>query len=221
MFSNNELCIIIKGSLSGNKANIVDYVWQVASYSEKEKKGVDNFVWTFLYPGCHIYQWQTTSPNSSRGADCSSADPHGFGRRKMRSKLDCSKLVPSSESLATIAIDEHFSPGRCQVASMCVLAGKLYAGTNWGCLIVVDAAAMRPIAVFRPFSEEIQAVVALKEDQQQQRQPLLVTLGKGYRSLTHRFCPRRNKAIKGDDEDDDFSMNLSALLWRPDDWLAV
>jgi len=35
--------------------------------------------------------------------------------RAVKNKLDCSKLVPCSESLKTIAIDEHFSPGRCQV----------------------------------------------------------------------------------------------------------
>ena len=61
-------------------------------------------VWTFVYPGCHIYQWSTS----------------GNSERKVKNKLDCSKLVPSSESLKTIAIDEHFSTGRCQVASMCI-----------------------------------------------------------------------------------------------------
>ena len=30
-------------------------------------------------------------------------------------RLDCSKLIPCSESLKTINIDDQFSPGRCQV----------------------------------------------------------------------------------------------------------
>ena len=55
------------------------------------------FVWTFVYPGCHIYQWEVA-------------------KKTIVNKLDCSKLVPCSESLKTIAIDEHFSPGRCQVS---------------------------------------------------------------------------------------------------------
>ena len=66
-------------------------VFQVISDSES------GHVWTFVYPGCHIFQWS------------------GGGERAIKNRLDCSKLVPSSESLKTIAIDEHFSPGRCQV----------------------------------------------------------------------------------------------------------
>ena len=38
-------------------------------------------------------------------------------------------------------------------------------GTSWGCLIVAEAIAMRPITVFRPFSEEVQAIVAIKDQQ--------------------------------------------------------
>ena len=88
-------------------------------------------VWTFVYPGCHVFQWHTQT------------------KREIGNKLDCSKLVPSSESLKTIAIDEHFSPGRCQIASMAIQNQKLYVGTSWGCLIVADAITMRPISVFR------------------------------------------------------------------------
>ena len=39
---------------------------------------------------------------------------------------------------------------------MCLQGEKLYVGTGWGCLIVADAVTMRPISVFRPFSDEIQ-----------------------------------------------------------------
>ena len=46
--------------------------------------------------------------------------------------------------------------GRCQIASMCIQEGKLYVGTSWGCLIVADAETMRPVSVFRPYTEEIQ-----------------------------------------------------------------
>ena len=67
-------------------------------------------VWSFVYPGYYVYQWD--------------AD-----KRVVKSRLDCSKLVPCSESLKTIAIDEHFSPGRCQIASMIIHDDKLYIGT--------------------------------------------------------------------------------------------
>ena len=198
-----------------------------------------------MYPGYYVYQWD--------------AD-----KRTVKNKLDCSKLVPCSESLKTIAIDEHFSPGRCQIASMVVQDDKLYIGTSWGCLIVAEAIAMRPITVFRPFSEEIQAIVAIKEPvtadpitQSRKKNSgnttptnptvpdgnsLIVTIGKGYRSLIGRYVnmDRRlsssstksemesyravTKSFEEQDYDDFNNGNnastMYALLWKPDDWLT-
>ena len=104
-------------------------MFQVISDSES------GHVWTFVYPGCHIFQWSAgkeleTTPGKN-------LVPFGLwsqivinvlkwsqfvtgnsnAARSIKNRLDCSKLVPSSESLKTIAIDEHFSPGRCQVIS--------------------------------------------------------------------------------------------------------
>ena len=205
------------------------------------EKSLENYVWSFVYPGYYVYQWN--------------AD-----KRVIKNRLDCSKLVPCSESLKTIAIDEHFSPGRCQIASMVVQDDKLYIGTSWGCLIVAEAIAMRPITVFRPFSEEIQAIVAIKEplpvdlattpkkksagNQSEEHlarsegNPLIVTIGKGYRSLIGRYVnmDKRHSSIKseteslravnklGEERDYEDSYNnastMYALLWRPDDWLC-
>ena len=61
------------------------------------------------------------------------------------------------------AIDEHFSPGRCQVVSMAIHEQKLYVGTSWGCLIITEAETMRPITVFRPYSDEVQNIVVIKD----------------------------------------------------------
>ncbi len=192
------------------------------------------FVFTFLYPGCHVYQWST-----SRSED-----------KAIKNKLDCSKLVPCSESLKTIAIDEHFSPGRCQVACMTVHEQKLYIGTSWGCLIIAEAATLRPITVFRPFCGDVQAIVAINDPAA--RMPpaahqnrvlkrevvigdggqgghdleptsMIVTLGKGYRGLIGRYVSNRIYTLDddGDEEDPDHDSNMTyALLWRPSDWLA-
>lgn len=35
--------------------------------------------------------------------------------QKVVNRLDCSKLVPCSESLQSISIEEHLSPSHCQV----------------------------------------------------------------------------------------------------------
>ena len=56
-------------------------------------------VWSYVHPGCIVYQWDQKS-------------------RSIVNKLDCSKLVPCSESLKSIAIEEHLSPSNCQ-ASVC------------------------------------------------------------------------------------------------------
>jgi hypothetical protein len=189
-----------------------------------------SFAWTYLYPGCHVYQWETQKPS-------------------IKNRLDCSKLVPCSESLKTIAIDEHFSPGRCQVASMTVHNSKLNIGTSWGCLIITEADTLRPITVFRPFSDEVQAIVAIRDDhmlrsnmkipnikstvssklqlkktesvdQQVQQQSLIVTLGKGYRGLIERYVTSNNRLDDEDEEETHDSSMMYALLWRPDDWLA-
>lgn len=249
-----------------------------------------HLVWTFVYPGCNIYQWDARS-------------------KVICNRLDCSKLVPCSESLKTIAIDEHFSPGRCQVAAITILDEKLYIGTSWGCLIVAEAASMRPITVFRPFCDEVQAIAAVRlrtttarprcpprsrpsvasktrphctsghtssifgktilrdrrakmsfmseenkgeEDQEDDDDGqqlveeddddrlLLVTLGKGYRSLIRRYVDvcggqkyrtyssavNHHSAVQADDgrEEDatygDNAHTLYALLWKPDDWLT-
>lgn len=57
----------------------------------------ENIVWSYVRPGCVVYQWDVKS-------------------RSIVNKLDCSKLVPCSESLKSIAIEEHLSPTNCQVS---------------------------------------------------------------------------------------------------------
>ena len=118
------------------------------------------------------------------------------------------------------------------MASLTILDKKLYVGTSWGCLIVADAHTMRPISVFRPFSEEIQAIIPISVPSDQASASLIVTLGKGYRSLVKRFVSHRLSKTRtvsvadydgsgaGDDEDGSV-MAMSALLWRPDDWLCA
>lgn len=55
-----------------------------------------NYVFSYVSPGCVLYQWDVT-------------------RKKITNQLDCLKLVPCSESLGSISIDKSLSVGRCQV----------------------------------------------------------------------------------------------------------
>lgn len=56
-----------------------------------------NFVFSTLKPGYTVYQWNVTT-------------------KKIENKLDCSKLLPCSESLKSISIEEHLSQVKCQVS---------------------------------------------------------------------------------------------------------
>ena len=111
------------------------------------------------------------------------------------------------------------------------------------------------ITVFRPFSEEVQAIVAIKDplvypvtspskknehttspSSNTNGNSLIVTIGKGYRSLIGRYVNMgdRRVSIKGQScvsksvEDLDYedfsgdynSSTMYALLWKPDHWLS-
>jgi hypothetical protein len=96
-------------------------------------------VFSYVAPSCILYQWNSEL-------------------KTIENKLDCSKLIPCSESLKSIQIDEHLSPGKCQISSLAVLRNELYIGTTWGCLIIVEKASLRPITVFRPFEEDVRII---------------------------------------------------------------
>ena len=121
-------------------------------------------VFTYLYPGCVIYQWQVTT-------------------KTILNKLDCSKLIPCSESLVTINIDDQFSPGKCQVSTLSVVDQLVYIGTCWGCLVVAESSSLRPVTVFRPFSDQIHSLASFLPTQGNQ---CLVSVGRGYRNLIKR-----------------------------------
>ena len=127
-------------------------------------------------------------------------------------KLDCSKLIPCSESLVTINIDDGFSPGRCQVSSVSVSAGLVYIGTCWGCMVVAEAGSLAPITIFRPYNAEIQSLVSFSPTQARH---CMVSLGRGYRNLIERYCVSRSEEACLEEEGN----KMYALLWRTDSWL--
>ncbi|CAB0014704.1 unnamed protein product [Nesidiocoris tenuis] len=180
LYENNKICELwcgesngaisvytLEDSIVANYENLnhynpvianVDVVKLVSSDEEHQK-----YVWTYVYPGCVVYQWDADT-------------------KTILHKLDCSKLVPCSESLKSISIDEHLSPGRCQVTSLCVVKKELYIGTTWGCMVVAETWSLRPITVFRPYEGELTAIVALPDS----KPTTIATFGRGYRSLIAR-----------------------------------
>lgn len=98
----------------------------------------DSYVFSCLYPGCMVYQW-------------------GAASKCIENKLDCSKLLPCSESLQSIAIDERVNLIKCQISALATHNTELYIGTTWGCLIVAELQTLRPISVFRPYENEVRS----------------------------------------------------------------
>ena len=116
--------------------------------------------------------------------------------------------------------------GSCQLTALTILEDRceLYIGTTWGCIIIVEANTMRPITVFRPYEEEVKAIIPfnpLRErsksdsneslDKTYSQKSLVATIGKGYRSLFNRFLHLdKNKTIT--------QRGLHSILWSTTDW---
>ncbi|XP_018323262.1 leucine-rich repeat serine/threonine-protein kinase 1 isoform X2 [Agrilus planipennis] len=194
---------------------------EMVSHFEPKIEGVDvvnlissgDYVWSYIQPGCIVYQWDHSG-------------------RTILNKLDCSKLVPCSESLKSIAIEESLSPTNCQVTSMAVLNEELYIGTKWGCVIIAERTSLRPITVFRPFEEEVQAVVPLgcpsrTVDGSNEDVPMVATFGRGYRSLLTRYTNAwssvgpsvlQSPINYNSPNTSASSQNIFGLLWKAEHW---
>lgn len=75
---------------------------------------------------------------------------------------------------------------------MAVLDNDLYIGTTWGCVIIAESTTLRPITIFRPYEEDVKAIIPLSKiksaNECYEKTPLLATVGRGYRSLLSRYA---------------------------------
>jgi hypothetical protein len=212
--SNGQISIyIIKDHVVAGHETMNHYQPVIEQVNVMNLIAAEHNVWSYVRPGCIIYQWDQKS-------------------RTIINKLDCSKLVPCSESLKSIAIEEHLSPTNCQVTSLAVLNEELYIGTTWGCVIIAERATLRPITIFRPYEEEVKAIVPLAMcksiNESHDNTPLIATIGRGYRNLLSRYTdvpinighnlqsPIANNAPLLINK-----QNMFVLLWRAEHWNAV
>lgn len=144
-------------------------------------------------------------------------------------KLDCCKLVPCSESLESINIEQYYLEAQSStVTSMVHMEDQLFVGTSHGCLIVIEASTLKPMTVFRPYESNVIIMVPFipvpnrprsGQTQQQQAKPKaqhLVALGYGYRDLMKRYlnfleADTRQQAKTANTRDKE----LVATLMRP------
>ncbi|XP_057330472.1 leucine-rich repeat serine/threonine-protein kinase 1 [Microplitis mediator] len=156
----------------------------------------ENSVLSYTYPGCIVYQWDVET-------------------RQIINKLDMSKLVPCSESLKSISIEENLTTERCQVTALEACINQLYIGTTWGCIAVAECNSLRPITVFRPFEGKVCQIVALKSTDKKKLS--LATVGQGYRSLISRYTDYPLDCLVAED----LKHNMYTLLWRSEHWSAA
>lgn len=156
----------------------------------------ENSILSYTYPGCIVYQWDTDT-------------------RQIINKLDMSKLVPCSESLKSISIEENLTTEKCQITAIETFTNQLYIGTTWGCIVVAECNSLRPITVFRPFEGKVCQIVSFKSIDK--KRVVLATVGQGYRSLIARYTDFHVTS----NEDEELRHNMYTLLWRAEHWSAA
>ncbi|KAG7189414.1 hypothetical protein KM043_017118 [Ampulex compressa] len=155
----------------------------------------ESCVLSYTYPGCIVYQWDVDT-------------------RQIVNKLDMSKLVPCSESLKSISIEENLSTEKCQVTAFESCTNQLYIGTTWGCIVVAECNSLRPITVFRPFEGKVCQIISFKSND---KKLVLATVGQGYRSLISRYTDFPIDSL----EVEDLKHSMYTLLWRSEHWSAA
>ncbi|KMQ95071.1 leucine-rich repeat serine threonine-protein kinase 1-like protein [Lasius niger] len=156
----------------------------------------ESFVFSYTYPGCVVYQWDVDG-------------------RQIVNKLDMSKLVPCSESLKSISIEENLTTDKCQVTALEASSGQLYIGTTWGCIVVAECGTLRPVTVFRPFEGKVCQIVSLKSADK--KKTVLATVGQGYRSLIARYTDFPLKGL----ENEELRHGMYTMLWRSENWSSA
>lgn len=128
-------------------------------------------------------------------------------------KLDCVKLVPCSESLESINIEQYYQEARSSfITSMVQASDQLFVGTSLGCFIIIEASTLKPTIVFRPYESQITILTPVvpkrgsstsglaDEDEQQHDDndgsKYLVTLGSGYRDLLRRYVSSLESSLE-------------------------
>jgi hypothetical protein len=116
-------------------------------------------------------------------------------------RLDCWKLVPCSESLESINIEQYYQQAKTSsVTSMVYENDQLFVGTSHGCLIIIEASSLKPLTVFRPY--ERSAIILAPQSPLRgggnqssgvtpgRHRQNLVAVGYGYRDLMKRYLSR-------------------------------
>lgn len=110
-----------------------------------------------------------------------------------------------------------------------MLDNDLYIGTTWGCVIIAESVTLRPITIFRPYEEDVKAIIPLSKlrstNDSHDKTPLLATVGRGYRSLLTRYADvpanvghSLTSPVVGPSSVNSNKQNMFVLLWKAQHW---
>lgn len=176
----------------------------------------NNCLWTSF--ACIIYLWDIEERCTIR-------------------KLDCWKLVPCSESLASISIENYYEESRTShVTSFEYLNELLFVGTSHGCFMVIEAMTLNPITVFKPYQSNVTILVPRKlahtqsqqankidDDNQEENSEnqktcelssCILTTGTDYRNLMSRYVNVADSSSLSQD----WKTSDAAILWSATNW---
>lgn len=147
-------------------------------------------------------------------------------------KIHRDRRAPKSDELPSTPVYSkyfqlfyHFT---LQVTSLAVLDNDLYIGTTWGCVIIAECMTLRPITIFRPYEEDVKAIIPLSKirssNDSYDKTPLLATVGRGYRSLLSRYADVPANVGHGltspvvGPSSSSSKQNMFVLLWKAQHW---
>ncbi|CAD5207709.1 unnamed protein product [Bursaphelenchus okinawaensis] len=148
----------------------------------------------------------------------------------VKKTLDCTRILPVSESLSSMFESDDISTKKCKVTAIELKSGTnmehLLVGTQNGVLIVMEAESLAPLTSFRTFEWAVETILApitawypREEVQKHDEQHFFVTIGKKYRNLVKRLAPNVTETVMELAERDEQDENVNfAIVWQGDSW---
>ncbi|XP_055353693.1 leucine-rich repeat serine/threonine-protein kinase 1-like isoform X2 [Paramacrobiotus metropolitanus] len=172
---------------------IVDHVSGEKKVADVMANWKEGLAWTYLEDDATLFCWALLKP-------------------RIVHKLDCDRLIPVSESLNSIVIEEtQRDETKRTLCCMTYWEGLVYVGTVWGSLIIVKGDTLAPLTIIRPHVDRVVGLGVLKSPDGAR----LVSVGRGYRDVVGRFFPHDNVRMNVS------PMTLCAVMWRMGEWALL
>lgn len=151
----------------------------------------------------------------------------------VRRTLDCSKILPVSETLSSM-FDDQLNQ-RCRITALSVFSTssneQLLVGTQTGVIIVLESKFLSPLTSFRTYGSSVETILCtsrlpiLASGEERingtsvtllSESPFFVTIGRKYRNLVKRLA---SNVLSTENDEEQQSDNVNyAVVWQGDYW---